>query len=86
MCYNISEMKKEKKIWKRILTHLDLQDWIIKIYQTVFYDERISEDESRIVVKVADEHIVKTKFGWALILDQKHVVFLKIGKLVKLFW
>ena len=39
--------------------------------------ERVSDDKNKIVVKVADEHIIQTKFGYALILDHSHVVFLK---------
>lgn len=39
--------------------------------------KRVSADESKIVVKVADSHILSTQFGYALILDNKHVVFLK---------
>lgn len=38
---------------------------------------RVSADESKIVVKVGESHILKTKFGYALILDYRHVVFLK---------
>ena len=36
---------------------------------------RVGED--RIVVKVDGNHLIKTKFGWALVLDITHVVFLK---------
>ena len=39
--------------------------------------QRVSADNSKIVVKVADSHIISTKFGYALILDRTHVVFLK---------
>lgn len=39
--------------------------------------ERVSEDENKIVVKVAPEHLMRTKYGYALILDYSHVVFLK---------
>lgn len=39
--------------------------------------KRVSDDETKIVVKVGDSHIVPTKFGYALILDNTHVVFLK---------
>lgn len=39
--------------------------------------KRISEDGKKIVVKVADAHVLKTSYGYALILDQNHVVFLK---------
>ena len=39
--------------------------------------DRVSADESKIVVKVGESHILKTKFGYALILDYSHVVFLK---------
>lgn len=38
---------------------------------------RISEDGNKIVVRVGDNHLLKTKFGFALVLDQTHVVFLK---------
>lgn len=39
--------------------------------------ERVSKDESKIVVKVDANMIKETKFGYALILDMNHVVFLK---------
>lgn len=38
---------------------------------------RVSDDENKIVVKVADEHLLQTKYGFALILDCSHVVFIK---------
>ncbi|MCW6662951.1 hypothetical protein NHG29_01560 [Aerococcaceae bacterium NML160702] len=38
---------------------------------------RISEDGNKIVVKVGDNHLIKTKYGYALIVDEKHVVFIK---------
>lgn len=37
----------------------------------------VNAEETKIVVKVAPEHLVKTKFGYALVLDKTHVVFLK---------
>lgn len=39
--------------------------------------DRVSADETKIVVKVADSHLVPTRYGWALILDYSHVIFLK---------
>lgn len=39
--------------------------------------KRVSDDENKVVVKVAAEHLLKTKYGYALILDRSHVVFLK---------
>lgn len=39
--------------------------------------ERVSDDENKIVVEVAPEHLIRTKYGYALILDYSHVVFLK---------
>lgn len=39
--------------------------------------KRVSDDENKIVVKVADSHLLKTKYGYALILDRTRVVFLK---------
>ncbi len=37
---------------------------------------RISENLNKIIVKVGDNHLIQTKFGYALILDYTHVVFL----------
>ena len=42
-----------------------------------FTMKRVSEDENKIVVKVADNHIIKTRYGYALILNAEHVLFLK---------
>ena len=39
--------------------------------------ERVSDDEEKIIVKVAPEQVVKTKYGYAVILDYSHVVFVK---------
>lgn len=39
--------------------------------------KRINAEETKCVVKIAPEHLIKTKFGWALILDRTHVIFLK---------
>lgn len=36
---------------------------------------RVSDE--KIVVKVGDSHIIETRYGYALILDRTHVVFLK---------
>jgi hypothetical protein len=38
---------------------------------------RINNDETKIVVKVESDHLLKTKFGWALVLNKCNVVFLK---------
>lgn len=38
---------------------------------------RVNKDKTKIVVKVADSHLLETKFGYALILDYNHVVFIK---------
>ena len=39
--------------------------------------KRVSEDKNKIVVRVGENHLQLTKYGYALILDNKHVVFLK---------
>lgn len=39
--------------------------------------ERVSEDETKVVVKVSDNHIFTTKYGYGLILNMNHVIFLK---------
>lgn len=47
-------------------------------YSNAYYTmNRVSEDEKKIVVKVADNHLIPTKYGYALVLDHLHVVFLK---------
>ena len=42
-----------------------------------FTMSRVSEDENKIIVKVDDSHIVKTRYGYALILNAEYVLFLK---------
>lgn len=42
-----------------------------------FTMNRVSEDGDRIVVKVGDNHIRETRYGYALILNAENVVFLK---------
>lgn len=39
--------------------------------------KRVNVEETKCVVKIAPEHLIKTKFGWALILDRTHVIFIK---------
>jgi hypothetical protein len=38
---------------------------------------RVSDDGEKIVVNVADEHLIETRYGYGLILDDSHVVWLK---------
>lgn len=42
-----------------------------------YHLNRVSDDKNKIVVKVASEHLLKTQYGYALILNSKQVVFLK---------
>lgn len=42
-----------------------------------FTMKRVSDDGNKIVVKVSDNSLVETRYGYALIIDDKHVVFLK---------
>lgn len=39
--------------------------------------KRVSDDNNKIVVRVGESHLQPTRYGYALILDNKHVVFLK---------
>lgn len=48
-----------------------------EISNKYFTMNRVNKSETKIVVKVGSDHLVKTKFGYALILDKTHVVFLK---------
>lgn len=36
---------------------------------------RISEDGNKIIVKIGQDHLVETKYGYAVILNATHVVF-----------
>lgn len=42
-----------------------------------FTMDRLNKDLSKIIIKVSDEHLIQTQFGYAFILDRTHVVFLK---------
>ena len=49
-----------------------------KSYSKKYYTmKRVSDDETKIVVCVNSPRLLPTKYGWALILDLKHVVFLQ---------
>lgn len=39
--------------------------------------KRVNEEENKVVVKVGDSHLIKTQFGYAFILNEEYVVFLK---------
>lgn len=39
--------------------------------------QRVSDDKNKIVVKIDGSHLLKTAYGWALILNRTNVVFLK---------
>lgn len=38
---------------------------------------RVNADETKVVVRVADCHLFETKYGYGLILDEKHVLWMK---------
>lgn len=38
---------------------------------------RVSADETKVIVAVGENHLIKTKYGYALVLDINHVVFVK---------
>ena len=38
---------------------------------------RVSEDEDKVVISVSTDSLIKTRYGYAFILDRTHVVFLK---------
>lgn len=49
-----------------------------KSYSKEYYTmKRVSDEETKIVICVNSPCLLPTKYGWALILDLKHVVFLK---------
>lgn len=39
--------------------------------------DRVSADENKIVVRVGKDHLIQTRYEYALILDNTHVVFIK---------
>ena len=64
-------MKKSFKEW--LFDGMNVKDKSNK-YLTC---DRVNADETKIIVRVADSHLIPTRYGWALILDYSHVVFLK---------
>lgn len=42
-----------------------------------FTMKRYNKEETKIIVNVGESHLIETKYGYALILDYSHVVFLK---------
>lgn len=52
----------------------DYGDYSNKYYKI---KNHVSENEEKIIVCIGENHLVKTRFGYALILDNMHVIFLK---------
>lgn len=48
--------------------------------------KRINEEKTKIVVKVAENHIRTTKFGHLIILDNSHVIFIKDWQINRNFY
>lgn len=67
------ETKKEKEFNQFRFEGLNYEVYSNK-YLTM---DRVSENEEKIVVKVGDNHLIKTFYGYALVLDRTRVVFLK---------
>lgn len=70
---NLKEFKMSKKFNDFRFDGLNRKSWSNK-YMTM---DRVSESEEKIVVKVADSHLFQTRYGYGLILDANHVVWLK---------
>lgn len=49
-------------------------------------ESRISENQDKIVIKVGDNHLHKTQYGYAFILDKTHVVFIKDWQVSFGYW
>lgn len=47
---------------------------------------RVNQAEDRIVVRVGDNHLEKTPYGYALVLDKKNVVFVKDWQVSKNYY
>jgi hypothetical protein len=47
---------------------------------------RVSEDGEKIVVKVSDAHLLETRYGFGLILDSRHIVWLKENQVSKNYY
>ena len=48
-----------------------------KISNNYLTMDRVSSDQTKIVVRVGSNHLIKTPYGYALVLDSTRVVFLK---------
>lgn len=63
---------------KREFNQFRFQGLNYQSYSNKYYTmNRVNDTEDKIVVKVADAHLIPTRYGYALILDRTHVVFLK---------
>ena len=63
---------------KREFNDFRFQGLNYQSYSNKYYTmNRLNETEDKIVVKVADAHLIPTRYGYALVLDRTHVVFLK---------
>lgn len=67
----VNEMKKDFNDFR--FSGLNYRDQSNKYFTM----ERVNADETKIVVRVGESHLLQTKYGYALILDCSHVVFLK---------
>lgn len=74
--YNDSVKREEIKIWISLI-NLDSRVWIVVIILMHIIRWTEFQKTKKIVVKVADNHLIPTKYGYALVLDRSHVVFLK---------
>lgn len=57
--------------------------WIQHSNKYLEIGKRVSDDKSKIVVRVGDNHLIKAPFGYGLVLDRKHIVFLKYWQVSK---
>jgi hypothetical protein len=64
---------------KNFRTDVQFKGFEIKEQSNKYFTttSRVTEDKERIIVNIDEEHLIKTKFGYALILDNKNVVFVK---------
>ena len=44
---------------------------------TLFEGSHISDDGNHVVVRLRDSHLLETKYGYGVIVDAKHVIFIK---------
>lgn len=74
----IKKKKEEKQVKLSKFDQFRFEGLKVRDRSNKYYElNRVSGEGAKIIVKVDDSHLLKTRYGYALILDDRHVVFVK---------